>query len=394
MRILQINTVVNSGSTGRIAEDIGITLMENGHESYIAYGRGDRPSQSELIKIGSQLDVYQHGIKTLLFDKHGLGSTKATKTFVKKIDEIQPDVIGLHNIHGYYLNYKVLFQYIKTKQIPVLWTFHDCWPFTGHCTFFDSVDCKKWQTHCEQCPIIKNYPKALKDRSYLNFEDKKEAFNNVKNLTIVTPSKWLSKNVKKSFLNGYAVEVIHNGIDLDTFKPDKRLPHEDENLILGVASTWDARKGLNDFVQLRQKLAENYQIVLIGLSAKQVKDLPHGIKGIERTENVSALVDWYNKATVFVNPTYVDNFPTTNIEALACGTPVITYNTGGSPEAICGETGRVVEKGNIKGLSEAIHRVEKSNYIAKKCRERAVKFFNRESRYLDYLNLYTNYSKS
>jgi len=327
-----------------------------------------------------------------LFDKHGLGSTNATKAFVKKIDDIKPDAIGLHNIHGYYLNYKVLFQYIKAKQIPVLWTFHDCWPFTGHCSYFDSVNCQKWQTHCEKCPLTKSYPKALTDRSYENFEDKREAFNDVKNLKIVTPSKWLSKSVKKSFLKDYSVEVIHNGIDLYTFKPEKTIKKERKKIVLGVASTWDPRKGLDDFVELRKKIAEDYKIVLIGLSSKQVEGLPDGIKGIQRTENINELVGWYNKAAVFVNPTYVDNFPTTNIEALACGTPVITYDTGGSPEAICEETGRVVKKGNIQALSEAIQRMEKSTDISNKCRERAVNHFNRESRYLDYLNLYSNFS--
>lgn len=389
MRILQINTSVNTGSTGRIAEDIGRILIENGHESYIAYGRGDRPSQSEKIKIGGKSDIYKHGLKTLFFDKHGLGSVNATKLFVKQIEKIKPDAIGLHNIHGYYINYKILFEYIKLRKIPIVWTFHDCWPFTGHCTYFDGEDCYKWETHCSKCPKTKYYPKALTDRSYQNFEDKKEAFQNVHKLKIITPSNWLANHAKNSFLKNYPVEVIHNGIDLQVFKPHNKYNDFEDKIILGVASTWDARKGLEDFKKLRKALPLHTKIVLIGLDNKQIKNLPLGIVGITRTENVDELVEWYNKATVFVNPTYVDNFPTTNIEALACGTQVITYNTGGSPEAIDNHTGAVIEKGNITALITAIKYINKNQLSINACRRRAEMLFDKKDRYLDYLKLYT-----
>lgn len=392
MRILQINTIANSGSTGRIAEEIGNVLMKHGHESYMAYGRGNRPSKSKRIKIGTPKDIYQHGVQSLLFDKHGLGSKKATKTFIKTVDEIQPDAIGLHNIHGYYINYPVLFKYIKDKQIPVVWTFHDCWPFTGHCSYFDTVNCEKWKTHCQKCPLTGNYPKALKDRSFQNFEDKQEAFLGVEKLKIVTPSHWLGRLVKLSFLKDYPVEVIHNGIDLDVFRPLNKTYKPQEKIVLGVASTWDARKGLKDFIALRSHLPADYKIVLIGLSSKQIETLPEGIIGIERTENVEELVEWYNKAGVFVNPTYVDNFPTTNIEALACGTPLITYQTGGSPEAISETTGVVVPQGSISGLAQAVLSVEKDQDRITACRKSAINLFNAQDRYQDYLNLYQNFT--
>src|SRR5690554_1045133 len=182
MKILQINTIVNSGSTGRIAEEIGLEIMNHGYTSYIAYGRGQRPSKSNLIKIGNNKDVYLHGIRTLLFDQHGLGSKEATRSLIENLKFIKPDIIHLHNIHGYYLNYQVLFKFIKIENIPVVWTFHDCWPFTGHCTNFDSVDCKKWIIECETCPLTNAYPKSFVDRSTLNFRDKKKAFLDVKNL--------------------------------------------------------------------------------------------------------------------------------------------------------------------------------------------------------------------
>jgi glycosyltransferase involved in cell wall biosynthesis len=395
VRILQINSVVNSGSTGRIAEEIGNVLLEHGHESYIAYGRSHQPSQSQLIKIGNQNDIYLHGVQTLLFDKHGLGSKKATKNFLKVVDEIQPDIIGIHNLHGYYINYTLLFNYIKERNIPVTWTFHDCWPFTGHCSYFESVKCEKWKTHCQKCPLTGNYPKAYVDRSYLNFIDKQETFTGVQKMKIITPSNWLGSLVKQSFLKPYPVEVVHNGVDLNRFKPLAIDKKNKRNIILGVASTWDPRKGLLDFIELRKLLSPAYKIVLIGLSQKQIDALPEGILGIRRTENVEALVEWYNKANFFVNPTYVDNFPTTNIEALACGTPVITYNTGGSPEAIDTETGEVVDKGDVAGIAEAIKNLGlKDQYeLSRKCVDRAKLLYDKEHRYLDYLKIFENMIK-
>jgi glycosyltransferase involved in cell wall biosynthesis len=395
LKILQINSVANSGSTGRIAEEIGKVLLKQGHESYIAYGRNHQPSQSQLIKIGNQNDIYLHGVQTLLFDKHGLASKKATKNFLKVIDEIQPDIIAIHNLHGYYINYPLLFNYIKERNIPVTWTFHDCWPFTGHCSYFERVSCEKWKTHCHKCPLSDAYPKSFKDRSFQNFIDKQSAFLGVDQLKIITPSLWLVDLVKQSFLKPYPVEVVHNGVDLNRFKPLAIDKKNKRNIILGVASTWDPRKGLLDFIELRKLLSPAYKIVLIGLSQKQIDALPEGILGIRRTENVEALVEWYNKANFFVNPTYVDNFPTTNIEALACGTPVITYNTGGSPEAIDTETGEVVDKGDVAGIAEAIKNLGlKDQYeLSRKCVDRAKLLYDKEHRYLDYLKIFENMIK-
>lgn len=388
MKLLQINTTVNSGSTGRIAEDIGIVSQKQGFYSYIAYGQGNRPSRSELVKIGTQKDIYMHGLQTLLLDRHGLASVNATKEFVGQLHEISPDVIGLHNLHGYYINYPILLDYIKRANVPVVWTFHDCWPFTGHCAYFERVGCKKWKTHCHECPLQKYYPKSYRDRSFKNFIDKQQAFLGIEKLKIITPSHWLKDLVKESFLKDYDVEVIHNGIDLEKFRVLDNITKE--KIILGVASIWDDRKGLKDFIRLNEVLPEGYKIVLIGLKTKQIKNLPSGIVGIKRTESIDELVEWYNRASVFVNPTYVDNFPTTNIEALACGTPVITYNTGGSPEAIDCNTGVVVEKGNVEELLCGVMEVlqEGSDYYTQNCRERAEKYFNKEDRYLDYLNIY------
>jgi len=387
MKILQINTVVNSGSTGRIAEEIGLEVMSQGYESYIAYGRGHRPSKSNLIKIGNKKDVYLHGIRTLLFDQHGLGSKGATQSLLKNIKLIDPDIIHLHNIHGYYLNYQILFNYIKTQNIPVVWTFHDCWPFTGHCAHFG--DCTKWKTQCKNCPCSNKYPKSFVNRSFKNFNDKKEAFQGVENLTIITPSNWLKNLVKQSFLKDYKVQVINNGIDLEVFQPPE--VKVNEKIIIGVANVWPKSKGLDDFVKLREILDTEIQIVLIGLSEGQIKSLPKNMVGISRTENIEELAAWYRKATVFVNPTYLDNFPTTNLEALACGTPVITYKTGGSPESINNTIGEVVEQGNLELLKKAVERfIDNENIqdLMDACRNHAIQYFDKDERFQEYVNLY------
>ena len=350
-----------------------------------------------MVPVGSTLDVYAHGLKSRLFDRHGFGSIGATHRLVKEIETINPDVIGLHNLHGYYLNIEILFNYLREVQKPVVWTFHDCWPFTGHCAYFDSVNCEKWKTECGSCPLTHAYPASwIRDNSTKNFRDKKRIFTGLENLTIVTPSRWLKDLVDQSFLSGYETRVIHNGIDLDVFRPLDResiaskYNPEGKKIILGVASVWDRRKGLEYFTELPERLGDRYRIVLVGLDKSTINRLPDGITGIARTESLEELVAYYNLADVFANPTLTDNFPTTNLEALACGTPAVTFRTGGSPEAVDESTGIVVEKGSLEQLAESIRtivEIGKESY-SENCRKRAVKLYNKDDRYIDYLNLY------
>lgn len=395
MKVLQVNTTVNTGSTGRITEEIGQKLIDYGHHSYIAYSRiGPNGSSSKLIKIGNKLDQYLHGLKTRLFDLHGFGSKQATGDLISEIDSIDPDVIGLHNLHGYYLNIEILFKYLKEKKKPVIWTLFDCWPFTGHCTYFESIGCKRWIDGCYDCPKKNSYPASYGlDNSSNNYKNKRELFTGLDNLTIITHSNWLRDLVKKSFLQSYPVKVIRSGVDLGTFDINKESPdllrNESRKIILGVANLWNRRKGLDDFIQLSKLLKNKYQIVLIGLNNKQKEALPDNIIGLLRTESVEQLATYYCAADVFVNPTTADNFPTTNLEALACGTPVITYDTGGSPEAVSEDTGIVVPQGNVNELSKAVETLlkkEKSFYSGK-CRKRAEDLFNKEDRYKDYLDI-------
>lgn len=395
--LLQINSVVNSGSTGRIAEEIGQTAIAAGWESYIAYGRNERPSSSKLIKIGTDKDIKLHGLQTRLFDRHGLGSRGATDEFIKQIEVIKPDIIHLHNIHGYYINMEVLFHYLKKVNIPVVWTFHDCWPITGHCSHFTFVGCEKWKTQCYSCPQKKGYPASyFIDRSKKNYNLKKELFNSLPNLTLVPVSQWLAGILNESILQNFPIKVINNGINTEVFKPSmisdfrKKYGLKDKFILLGVASVWEERKGLKDFIELSKLLNSDYQIVLVGLTKKQIELLPKNILGIERTESVDALADIYSTSDVFINPTYEDNFPTTNLESLACGTPVITYKTGGSPEAIDVSTGIVVEQGNIQGLVDAINVIKDNGkqYYSEACVKRAHRLYKKEDRYKEYIQLY------
>lgn len=395
MKVLQINSVVNSGSTGRIAEDIGSVLIANGHESYIAYGRGIGLSKSKLVKIGNELDLYIHGARSLLTDRHGFGSRIATKKLIKKIIEIEPDLIALHNLHGYFLNIKILFEFLKEYNKPVVWTLFDCWAFTGHCTYFDDLDCELWKSQCNNCPKHFVYPASIVDQSLRNFNEKKELFQSIKKLEIIAHSEWLGNLVANSFLKASTIHITPSAIDIQCFKPisselNQKYFLSASKIILGCASVWSKRKGLNDFIKLSSILPKGYQIVLIGLNNNQLKSLPKNILGIQRTESVEQLAQWYSAAFVFVNPTTQDNFPTTNIESLACGTPVITYNTGGSPEAIDEETGYVVEKGDVNGILQCINELESRDYndVSYKCRERAVKYYNKDDRFRDYLTTF------
>lgn len=395
MNLLQINSVINSGSTGRIAEEIGVKAINNGWETYIAYGRNNRPSKSHKIKIGTELDVKWHGIQTRLFDRHGLASVSATKDLVKKIESIKPNVVHLHNLHGYYLNIEILFHYLSTVDIPIVWTLHDCWPFTGHCAYFDFVQCEKWKTQCKKCPQTSSYPKSFIDRSPQNFNLKKKLFLScTNNLTLVPVSQWLSDLLNDSFFKNTEQTVIHNGIDTDIFSPQRKNNNfhnlENKFVILGVAGVWEKRKGLEDFFELSTLLGEDEIILLIGLSELQIKQLPANIIGLKRTENVQQLAELYSLAGVFFNPTWEDNFPTTNLESLSCGTPVITYNTGGSPEAISSKTGFVIEQGDLGGVRKAINTIKENgkDYYSLACRERAVTMFDKNDRYGDYIQLY------
>lgn len=393
MKVLQINTQSSTSCIGRITVCLYQVLDKHGHDCLIAYGRGNPPEDADTLKIGSVFDVYAHVLKARLLDSAGFGSVWATRKLVEQIKEYDPDIIHLHSLHGYYINIEVLFRYLAEAQKAVVWTFHDEWSFTGHCPCFSFIGCCKWKTGCGHCPRVHEHPASiLLDRSRRNYRKKKELFNLVDNLTIITPSQWMAGLVKQSFLARYPVRVIHNGIDLSVFKPisgNFRYENHLENkfVILGVSNLWDPTKGMKTFVELSERLGKEFQIVLVGLSQEQKKHLSQNIIGIMHTDNVQELAEIYTAADAFVNPTLEDNFPTTNLEALACGTPVITFNTGGSPESIDKTCGIVVEKGNVDALEAALRTLKRKNFSQEACLARA-REFDMNKRFEDYLDLY------
>lgn len=391
MKVFQINSVCGVGSTGRIACDIKQTLEANSDKCQIAYGRGfyDDP---DCLKIESDLVFKAHVFFSRITDRQGFYSTAATKRLVHSIKHFDPDIIHLHNIHGYYLDIRVLFDFLKSYGKPVVWTLHDCWAFTGHCAYFSFVNCDKWKTGCGQCPQKRAYPSSfILDDSKKSYSEKKRLFTAVPNMSIVTPSNWLNTLVKQSFLGDFPVYTINNGIDLSVFKPTISNFKEKHNLttkkiVLGVANVWEYRKGLDDFLSLSKLLDSNYKIVLVGLSEKQISALPSNIMGITRTDNVNELVELYSAADVFVNTTKEDNFPTVNIEAIASGTPVVTYDTGGSGEMLNNKCGVVVPTGDVNALARAIEIIDLK---PEDCVERA-KDFEKSKQYNLYMELYKN----
>ena len=372
-------------STGKVCEDIARVAQEHGWQTYIAYGRWAKPGIQEARRVGSSFDMYEHYIEHRMFDNEGFASRRATRNLIKWMEEVKPDIIQLHNIHDHYLNYPILFKYLATLAIPVVWTQHDCWAFTGGCKYFDMLDCWKWKTGCQICPEKRAF---FCNKSQYQYELKKKLMSRVNSLTFVPVSDWLGGLIKQSFHSNREIITIHNGIDISTFKPLPKVSLDGKFRILGVAAVWHKRKGLDDFIKLRSMLSEEYDITLVGLSQNQLDLLPKGINGIIRTSNIEEMVQLYSDADVFVNPTYSDNFPTTNIEALACGTPVVTYRTGGSPEAIDEKTGYIVKQGDIEGLSNVIKYMKECPISSNACRKRAETYFDKDKCFVAYIDLY------
>lgn len=393
-----INSVCGIRSTGRICTDLAETLIDNGHQCEIAYGRETVPEKYSDIsyRIGSECGVRMHALASRIFDCSGFCSKKPTEKLICEIERFKPDVIHLHNLHGYYLNIETLFEYLASTDIPVVWTLHDCWAFTGHCAYFAAAKCERWRDGCHNCPQKSTYPASVVlDRSKYNYERKKHLFTSVSNMTLVTPSDWLAGLVRDSYLAKYPVRVIRNGIDLSVFKPtanDFREKHEigDKKMILGVASVWSERKGLNDFIALSKLVDKQTCIVLVGVNKKQQGMLPENIIGIERTNNVRELAEIYTAADVFVNPSKEETMGLTTVEAMACGTPVVVSNLTAVPEVVTDLGGVVVDGLTACSISGAVAKVLSSKFdpISN------AQMFDKKAKYAQFLEFYESVSKT
>lgn len=391
MKIVQINTVCGSGSTGKICVAISELLTAQNVENYIYYASGN-----STYPLGrrymSPWEVKWQALKSRVFGNFGFNSKKATKRLIKELDGISPDIVHLHNLHGHNVHLGLLFSYLKRKKVKVFWTFHDCWAFTGYCPHYDMVGCDRWKTGgCKNCPQRKHYSWFF-DRSRYLFEKKKELFTGL-DMTVITPSRWLADQVKQSFLHKYDVKVIHNGIDLSVFYPResdfrKKYNIEDKFIVLGVAFDWGPRKGLDVFIELSKRLDERYQIVLVGTNDRVDKQLPDNIISIHRTQNQAELAEIYSAADVFVNPTREEVLGLTNIEALACGTPVVTFHTGGSVECIDNTSGVSVPKDDIDALEYEIKRICTTRPYSRNCIIERAKAFGLDRSYRLNVQLY------
>lgn len=392
-KILFLNTVCSVGSTGRMIKDLYNLAKSEGYECKIAYGRGSAegiPSE-DAYRIGSKISLYRTALLSRLNDREGFMLKAQTKRFLDYVDAFAPDIIHIHNIHGYYLNAPLLFEYLaKHNNIKVVWTLHDCWAFTGHCAIFDEIECEKWMSGCGNCPRKGTYPASmLADHSERNYKEKKMLFNLPKSMTVVTPSEWLAGIVRRSFLSKYRIEVIRNGIDMSFFAPigsdiRKEYGLEDKCVLLAVSLKWYKSKGIDDLIELRRRLDGSFVIVIIGEGSEEYFK-GDGFVTISRTNNRTELAQWYTAADYLVNPTHADNFPTVNLEALACGTPVITYNTGGSPEAVDEKSGAVIYDSDPASLAEYLK--ARPRFLASDCVKHSEQF-DKTNALKGYLELY------
>lgn len=390
MRVLQINTVYPQGSTGKIAEGIHDQCVEQGIDCITAYRYENSKELPKDVKIiSSYLDCHIHNRLSRWTMLQGCFSNYKTRRFLRWINQYNPDIVHLHNIHGSYINHKLLFNYLKKNRYRVLWTLHDCWSMTGGCAYYDMVGCNRWKTTCMNCPQRAEYF----DGSKIMHKYKKKWFSEVPRMTLIANSKWTALQVEQSYMNQYPIKVIYNGIDLSVFHPVEsdfraRFGLENKKIVLGVAFDWNRRKGIDVFIELAKRFSKEYKIILVGTNDRVDKMLPNNILSIHRTQSQKELAEIYTAADVFVNPTREEAFGLVNIEALACGTAGITFRTGGSPECYDDSCGVVVEKNDINSLEKEIRRIcEEKPYSAEACMSFAKKF-DRNARFQEYIELY------
>ena len=396
VKVLIINSVCGSGSTGRITSDIYALLKDQGNQVKVAYGIGvaSGVKREDLIHINNKWGYYVHNILARITDRTGFFSVIQTRRLIHKIKRFSPDIIQLHNLHGYYINIRMLFNYLAESGIPVVWTLHDCWPMTGHCVHFSYIGCKKWMSQCRLCPLVHEYPKSLWiDQSSRNMNDKRKLFTSINTMMIVTPSKWLAEVVKQSFLGKYEVAVIPNGIDLNVFYPTpnhvkEKMGISNKKMILAVSSVWYKKKGLFDLYELAELIdTQKYKLVIVGLTSDQIKQMPDSVIALEHISDLHELARFYTAADVFVNLSYEETMGMVTAEALACGTPAVVYDQTAVPEVVDCKSGIVVAAGDIRGVYAAIESVTSADYTQFTPVERATQY-EKNKQYQKYVDIY------
>ncbi len=395
--LVEINVSLNWGSTGIIAEQIGLLAERKGWQVFMAHGaRYKNPTHFPHIQVTSKMGEILHWIFSTLYDAQGLGSIISTHLLVRKLRKIKPSIVHIHNIHGCYINYPILFRYLKESRVPVVWTLHDCWSFTGHCAYYTEIGCEKWMSHCHHCPIVANFPKSLIDRSYSNYNKKNRIFNGIYNLTLVPVTYWLGSEVKKSLLKEKNINVIHNGIDIEHYSFRKSTIKEKYNIrakymLLSVASGFAERKGLEDFNRLSALLPDDYKILLVGgIEAGCNIKLSDKILLLPLLKDPQELVEFYSAADVLLSLSLAETFGLTIAEAMSCGTPSIVYDNTAQPEIVSPETGYVVPTGAIEKVAECIYEVCKrgKNAYQTECRKRAEEMFDKNQQGEKYIELF------
>ena len=399
MKIAHIN-MLHGGSTGKIMFQIAERARKKGHvvKTFSAVpfsfnGPELLPDFPEHTYFGNYVGRGIHTIAGIALGCNGLLSVCATASLIRKLKKFSPDLIHLHNLHQYVLNLPMLFRYIKNSGVKVIWTLHDCWSFTGRCAYFDYAGCDKWKSGCHHCPQKMEYPKSYIDNSKWMYKLKKKWFTGINDLTMVTPSQWLADLVKQSFLKEYPVAVINNGLDLNIFKPcesDFRKNYNCENkfIVLGVAFDWGHRKGLDIMIELANRLGDEYQVVLVGTNDAVDAQLPSNIISIHHTANQAQLAEIYSAADLFVNPTRQENYPTVHMEALACGTPVLTHRVGGCLEMLDSTCSASVNRDDIDAMEHEIHCIKENvPFTIEACTVKS-KQFDMNARFDEYVKMY------
>ena len=384
MRVLLIDVNCKNSSTGKIVYDLYTYLNDHGNIATVCYGRGPKLHEKNIYKFGIDIETYLHAFLARITGYNGCFSYYSTKRLINYIEKFKPDMIHIHELHAYFVNIGTLINYIKKKQIPVVWTFHCEYMYTGKCGH--AYDCENWKVECDNCPMLSKYPKSI------FFDRTKEMFNFKKKLlldfdfTIITPSEWLAKRVRESFLSNKTIKVIHNGIDTDkvfyirekketTYLYDKYGIDKIKKIVISVApNIMDERKGGTIILEIAKEMKE-FQFILVGTD--ETKKYSNNVLLIKKINNQNELARLYSIADLFLICSKKENFPTTCIEAMSCGLPVVGIDEGGTKETVPNPYGLFV-KNDINDIKNAIDLQMDKRFNKKDIRDMAVKLYSKD----------------